>query len=104
MTAAVEQAVRNRLDRVRRVQHTGMAECLLKIGKECAPLWKEPLRLIEHGDLRTTKRSLFDGDRFREISRLIHIASPPHRDVIGQQLQRNDLQNRREFLGRGWDV
>ena len=32
-------------------QHGGIAERLLKIGKECAPLWKEPFRSIEHGDL-----------------------------------------------------
>ncbi|HTU43193.1 MAG TPA: type II toxin-antitoxin system VapB family antitoxin [Candidatus Aquilonibacter sp.] len=58
MTAAVEQAVRERLDRVRRVQHGGIAERLLKIGKECAPLWKEPFRSIEHGDLLYDEKGL----------------------------------------------
>jgi antitoxin VapB len=58
MTAAVEQAVRERLDRVRRIQQGGMAERLLKIGKECAPLWKEPFRSIEHGDLLYDEKGL----------------------------------------------
>lgn len=58
MTAAVDQAVRERLDRVRRGKSGGMAERLLKIGKECAPLWKEPFRSIEHGDLLYDEKGL----------------------------------------------
>jgi antitoxin VapB len=55
MTAAVGQAVRERLERVRKEKGDkcagGMAERLLKIGRETAPLWKEPYRSIDHGDL-----------------------------------------------------
>jgi len=51
MTAAVEQAVRERLERVRRDQHDGLAERLLKIGKECAAHLKEPYRSIDHAEL-----------------------------------------------------
>ena len=58
MTAAVEQAVRERLDRVRRGRNEGMAERLLKIGKECAPLWKEPFRSMDHGDLLYDEKGL----------------------------------------------
>jgi antitoxin VapB len=48
-TVATRKAVRERLERVR--GRTGMAERLLKIGKECAPLFKEPYRSIDHGEL-----------------------------------------------------
>jgi antitoxin VapB len=58
MTAAVDRAVRERLDRVRRVQPEGLAERLLKIGKECASLWKEPFRSIDHGDLLYDEKGL----------------------------------------------
>jgi antitoxin VapB len=51
MTAAVDNAVREKLERVRSTDKTGLAERLLKIGRECAPLWKEPYRSMEHGDL-----------------------------------------------------
>lgn len=58
MTAAVDQAVRERLERVRRVQDGGMAERLLKIGKECAAHLKEPYRSIDHGDLLYDEKGL----------------------------------------------
>jgi antitoxin VapB len=51
MATAVTRAVRERLERVRRSRGMGMADRLLKIGKECAPLWKEPFRSADHGDL-----------------------------------------------------
>lgn len=51
MATAVTEAVRERLDRVRRKRGTGTAERILKIARECAPLWKEPFRSIDHGDL-----------------------------------------------------
>jgi antitoxin VapB len=51
MTAAVDQAVRERLERVRRNKHDGLAERLLKIGKECAAHLKEPYRSIDHAEL-----------------------------------------------------
>jgi antitoxin VapB len=52
MTAAVGQAVRERLERVRKNKGTGgMAERIMKIARETGPLWKEPYRSIDHGDL-----------------------------------------------------
>jgi len=51
MTAAVGLAVQERLERVRAHRGTGLAERLLKIGRETAPLFKEPYRSMDHGDL-----------------------------------------------------
>jgi antitoxin VapB len=51
MTAAVTEAVRERLDRVRRERAVGLAERLLAIGKDCAARLKEPFRSADHGDL-----------------------------------------------------
>jgi antitoxin VapB len=59
MTAAVEIAVRERLERVR--DNNGKstkAQRLLRIGKECAPLWKEPFRSTDHGDLLYDEKGL----------------------------------------------
>lgn len=49
-------------------------------------------------------QGLLDGDRLGKIPRLIDVAPPAHGDVIGQQLQRNDFQNRREFFGSRRDM
>ncbi|MGA8548827.1 MAG: type II toxin-antitoxin system VapB family antitoxin [Stellaceae bacterium] len=57
MAAAVTQAVRERLDRVRRERGAGLAERLLAIGKDCASRLKEPFRSADHGDL------LYDDER-----------------------------------------
>jgi len=52
MTAAVGQAVQERLERVRKEKGTGgLAERLLKIGRECAAHLKEPYKSIDHGEL-----------------------------------------------------
>jgi antitoxin VapB len=51
MTAAVTQALRERLDRVRRERAVGLADRLLAIGKDCAAHLKEPFRTVDHGDL-----------------------------------------------------
>jgi len=48
MTAAVTEAVRERLSRVK---SKGMAERIMKIAKRAAPLWKEPYKSMDHGDL-----------------------------------------------------
>jgi antitoxin VapB len=58
MTAAVERAVRERMERIRTVRGAGMAERLLKIGKGCAPLWKEPFRSADHGELLYDEKGL----------------------------------------------
>src|SRR5213083_424248 len=41
---------------------------------------------------------LFDGYRLGEITRLIDVTASPHRDIVGQQLQRHDTQHRREQI------
>ena len=51
MTSAVTEAVRERLDRVRTARGVGLAERLLRIGRECAAHLQEPYRSIDHGEL-----------------------------------------------------
>jgi antitoxin VapB len=51
MTEAVTTAVRERLERVRQERGTGVADRLIRIGKDCAAHLKEPFRSAEHGDL-----------------------------------------------------
>jgi antitoxin VapB len=58
MTVAVDKAVRERLQRVRKKNGQGLAERLLKIGRECAPLWKEPYKSMDHGDLLYDEKGL----------------------------------------------
>ncbi|MGA3053281.1 MAG: type II toxin-antitoxin system VapB family antitoxin [Candidatus Korobacteraceae bacterium] len=58
MTEAVTEAVRERLDRLRRQTGAGLAGHLLQIGKKCAPRLKEPFRSIEHGDLLYDEKGL----------------------------------------------
>jgi antitoxin VapB len=57
MTTAVTEAVRERLDRIRR-QGLDRAERLLAIGRDCAEHLKEPFRTIEHGELLYDERGL----------------------------------------------
>jgi antitoxin VapB len=47
----VDRAVRERLERVHDTKKDSLAERLLEIGRECAPLWKEPYRSADHGEL-----------------------------------------------------
>jgi antitoxin VapB len=58
MTAAVTEAIRERLERVRRHSRGGLAERLLKIGRECAARMKEPYKSIDHGDLLYDEKGL----------------------------------------------
>ena len=59
MTAAVDRAVRERLERVRHInQKDDLAERLLKIGRECAAHLKEPYKSIDHGDLLYDEKGL----------------------------------------------
>jgi antitoxin VapB len=51
MTAAVTEAVRERLDRVRNKRGAGLVDRMLKIGKDCAAHLNEPYRSIDHGNL-----------------------------------------------------
>lgn len=51
MSTAVAIALQERIDRLRRERNEGMAGRLLAIGREAAPLFKEPYRSLDHGDL-----------------------------------------------------
>lgn len=55
MTVAVTEAVR---ERIARVKSKGMAERIMQIAKRSAPLWKEPYRSIDHGDLLYDEKGL----------------------------------------------
>jgi antitoxin VapB len=59
MTAAVETAVQERLERVRKKDSKeDFVNRILQIGRECAPLWKEPYKSIDHGDLLYDEKGL----------------------------------------------
>jgi antitoxin VapB len=58
LTGAVTQAVRERLDRLRRERGHPLADRLLVIGKDCAARLKEPFRSANHGDLLYDDRGL----------------------------------------------
>lgn len=51
LTGAITTAVRERLERLRSAHRAGLADRLLRIGKDCAPRLREPFRSVEHGDL-----------------------------------------------------
>jgi antitoxin VapB len=58
MTAAVTEAVRERLDRVRSERGAGLADRLVNIGKECAAHLNEPFRSVDHGELLYDEKGL----------------------------------------------
>lgn len=58
MTTAVNEAIRERLERVRGKSKKSMAERLLEIGKDCAAHLKEPYKSIDHGDLLYDEKGL----------------------------------------------
>jgi antitoxin VapB len=51
MTVAVTEAIRERVERLKRSKREGLSERLLAIGRDCAARLKEPYRSIDHGDL-----------------------------------------------------
>ncbi|MGD0831000.1 MAG: type II toxin-antitoxin system VapB family antitoxin [Terracidiphilus sp.] len=51
MTTAIRLAVEERTVRVVNERQKGLAERLLAIGKAASPLWREPFRSTDHGDL-----------------------------------------------------
>lgn len=51
MTAAVTEAIRERLERVQRNPNDGLAERLMKIGRECAARLKEPYKSMDIDEL-----------------------------------------------------
>lgn len=56
--AAVDQAIRERLDRVRGNSKKSEVEGILEIGRECAARMKEPYKSIDHGDLLYDEKGL----------------------------------------------
>ena len=58
VTAAVTEAVRERIERIHRARGSGLADRLVAIGKVCAAHIKEPLRSADHGDLLYDDRGL----------------------------------------------
>lgn len=58
MTTAVDRAVRERLERVRKTKKGTLAERLLQIGRECAAHMKEPYLSIEPGELLYDEKGL----------------------------------------------
>ena len=58
LTTAVTEAVRERLDRVRREQGVDLVERLLRIGRDCAAHFKQPFRSIDHADMLYDDRGM----------------------------------------------
>lgn len=58
MTAAVDKAVQERLERVRGDRKGNSAERLLQIGRECAAHMKEPYLSIDHGEMLYDEKGL----------------------------------------------
>jgi len=58
MTTAVTEAVRERLERVRRARGISLADRLIAIGKDCAAHLREPFRSVDHGELLYDERGL----------------------------------------------
>ena len=50
-TAAITQAVRERLERLKRGRRAGLAQKLLAIGQDCARRLKEPYSSVDHAEL-----------------------------------------------------
>ena len=58
MTAAITEAVRERLDRVRGEHGASLADRLVKIGKDCAAHLPEPYRSVDHGEFLYKEKGL----------------------------------------------
>jgi antitoxin VapB len=58
LTTAITEAVRERLDRLRRERGVDLAERLLLIGRDCATHLKEPFRTINPADMLYDDRGL----------------------------------------------
>lgn len=58
LTAAVTEAVRERLQRVRDRSGAGMAERLLAIGRDVASRLSDPYRNADHGEILYDERGL----------------------------------------------
>jgi len=51
LTAAVEESLRERLDRLRGERSPRLSDRLVAIGRDCAARLPEPYRSADHGDL-----------------------------------------------------
>lgn len=51
LTDAVTEAVRERLDNIRREREGRLSDRLLQTGRDCAAHLKEPFRSSDHGEL-----------------------------------------------------
>ena len=58
VTIAIAEAIRERLDPVRRERSVDLAERLLLIGRDCGARLKEPFRTIKHEDMVYDDRGL----------------------------------------------
>jgi len=58
MTAAVSEAIRERLERVRGNSRKGLAERLLEIGRDCAAHLKEPYKSMDIDELLYDEKGL----------------------------------------------
>ena len=59
MTVAVNEAIRERLERVRGNGREGMAERLMKIGRECAAHMQEPYKSMDIDELLYDENGMF---------------------------------------------
>ena len=58
MTAAVTEALQERVDRLQGAEADGLANRLLKIGKECAAHLRSPFRTADHAALLYDEKGL----------------------------------------------
>ena len=58
MTQAVTEAIRQRLEHIRKDRNSGRLELLTAIAKDCAARFKEPYRSQDHGDLLYDNKGL----------------------------------------------
>jgi len=58
MTAAVNEALREQLERVRRKPKKDMAEQIMEIARDCGKRWKEPYKSMDIDDLLYDEKGL----------------------------------------------
>lgn len=58
MTVAVTEAIRERLERVRRKPKKDLAEQLMEIARDCGKRWKEPYKSMDIDDLLYDEKGL----------------------------------------------
>jgi antitoxin VapB len=58
MTAAITEALRERLERLRAEEGDDLAMRLVQIGQDCAAHLKEPFRSVDHGELLYDEKGL----------------------------------------------